>query len=125
MPQLISSEKSNWVTLTLNRPDKKNALDLDLVQNLTCAFHKIRQNPSIEGVILRGEGDCFCSGADLNWMMSSSFDSSLLFKLFHTIWACDLPVMAHAFGSVYGGGIGLLSVCDFVSAEKPKPILFQ
>lgn len=125
MKNLIQTEQSNWAVLILNRPSKKNALDLDLIQNLIDAFSDLKKNPNIRGILLKGKGSSFCAGADLNWMISSSFDPHLLFNLFHTIETCDQPVIAQVQGPVYGGGIGLISVCDFICAENESSFCFS
>ncbi len=124
MSYLKLKEKTGWLHVTLSRPEKKNALNLELIQEL----HKVfKQPPShLHGVILLGEGDVFCAGADLNWIRHAPpQELEELFYLLHSVQNFHLPVIAHVHGAAYGGGIGLLSVCDFVSAESSSQFCFS
>lgn len=122
MANISINEKENFLIISLNRPEKKNALDLEMIQSLTQFF----LNHSSKGVLLKGEGSCFCAGADLSWIESApARELECLFELFRVIQASSVPVAAYAHGFVYGGGIGLLSVCDFVSAESSTKFCFS
>ena len=122
MKNILISEKENFLSVSLNRPEKKNALDLETIQNLT----KVFLNHSSQAVLLQGEGSCFCAGADLNWIHSAPAEElQCLFELFQTVQSSPVPVLAYIHGFVYGGGIGLLSVCDFVFAESSAKFCFS
>ncbi len=126
MGHLYLNEESSWLRITLNRPLKKNALNPVLIQELSNTFSNVQKNKKIIGVILRGEGSCFCSGADLNWIhTASSQELEQLFNLFQIIESCSSPVIAYVHGSIFGGGIGLMSVCDFVSAQNQTQFCFS
>lgn len=125
MDNLILQEKNNWLYVTLNRPEKKNALDLSLINNLLQVFSNLTKQTHIKGIYLRGSGSSFCAGADLKWIQSASKDAHLLFELLETMDSVGVPLVAHAHGCVYGGGIGLLSVCDIVSADIDVQFCFS
>ena len=109
--------------ITLNRPEKKNALSPDLVAELKDAFNTLN-NPESEAkvAVLRAAGDVFCAGADLAYvqkLQSNTFeenlaDSNHLKELFLLIYRHRLPVIAMVQGHAIAGGCGLASVCDFI-----------
>ncbi len=122
MKNIFINEEENFLQVSLNRPEKKNSLDLATIQSLTQVF----LNNSSKAVLLQGEGSCFCAGADLSWIGSApSKELECLFELFQTVQASLVPVLAYVHGFVYGGGIGLISVCDFVSAENSTKFCFS
>ena len=123
--ETIHLEKNNdIVTITLNRPDVHNAMNEQLMKELTSCFVEIQKDESIRVVILTGKGKSFCAGADLNWMKSMvSFskeenirDSRLLLDLYETIYQCEKPVIGKINGHAFGGGLGLVAVCDIAIA---------
>ena len=116
----------NWAEITLNRPLKKNSLNAELIQELTEVFLNFHKNEKVKGVFLTAKGSCFCAGADLNWILSASAQElEKLYYLFETIDRYPSPVVAFPFGSVFGGGIGILSVCDFVYAHEQTQFCFS
>ena len=122
MKNILIHEEENFISVSLNRPEKKNALNLNMIQNLTQVF----LTPPSKAVLLKGEGSCFCAGADLRWISSApAKELECLFALFESIQSSSIPVLAHVHGFVYGGGLGLISVCDFVSAEKSTKFCFS
>lgn len=126
MSELIQTQESGWLHIVLNRPAKKNALNLKLIQQLTQVFADSQNRKKIKGVVLKGKGSCFCSGADLKWINSAnSSELEQLFDLFQTIADFPLPAAAYAHGAVFGGGIGLLSVCDFVFVHSQTQFCFS
>lgn len=114
------SVKEVW----LNRPELHNAFNAELIQELISVFESIANDRSVRLVVLSGKGSSFCAGADLNWMRSmkdysqeENFrDSKALAKLFSTINDCPVPVIGRINGHALGGGVGLVSVCDYVVA---------
>lgn len=91
-----------------------------LMQELTNCFLNIQNAKDIRTVILTGEGKSFCAGADLNWMKSmvkytkqeNIRDSKLLLDLYEAIYTCPKPVIGRINGHAFGGGLGLIAVCD-------------
>lgn len=129
--EILKVNISDYVaTVTLNRPDKRNALNSELLSALKSAFEEINNNSDVRVVILQGEGKAFCAGADLAYLqkisefsiMENFADSRLLQETFHTIFTCSKPVIAKVHGAAIAGGCGLASVCDFVVAGKEKAL---
>lgn len=122
MKNILIHEEEKFLNISLNRPEKKNALNLEMIQSLTQVF----LNHSSRAVLLKGEGSDFCAGADLNWIHSApAKELECLFELFETIQSSPALVLAYTHGFVYGGGIGLISVCDFVCAEVSTKFCFS
>ncbi len=114
------SKQNNVVTIFLNRPDVHNAMNEQLIKELTDCFKKLDKEKDTRIIILTGKGKSFCAGADLNWMKSmlnfskteNIKDSNILLDLYDTIYNCSKPVIARINGYAFGGGIGLFAVCD-------------
>ena len=117
------------VFLSLNRPEKRNALNPPLIQALLDFFKEQKWPISTKAIVLSGEGPAFCSGADLKYLKNlSSFNKEDLEKIFSLLQAmesCPLPVIAVVRGFAVGGGLGLLSVSDVVIAEDNARFLFS
>ncbi len=113
-------------TITLSRPDKHNALDDLMIAELTSAFQSAQKDASVKLILLKGEGESFCSGADLSYLQRiSQFDfqqnqedSQNLMKLFLQIYTHRKPVIAVVRGNALAGGCGLATVCDIILASK-------
>lgn len=130
----IETEVDNHVlTVWLNRPEKHNAFNDQMIGELTTCFTKICKEQAIRLVILRGRGKTFCAGADLNYMKSiAAFgydenhqDARLLANLFETIYKCKLPTLAVVHGAAFGGANGLLAACDVVIAGENTTFAFS
>ncbi len=112
--------------ITLNRPDKRNALDDVMIKELTTAFSHAGRDPNVKVIVLRGNGNAFCAGADLEYLSriqqysleQNRSDSQQLAKLFRLIYELRKPVIAVVDGPALAGGCGLASVCDFVIASE-------
>jgi len=106
--------------LTLNRPQVHNAMNDTMIQELIQAVTRLNDDPAIRVIILTGEGKSFCGGADLNWMKSmihysmqeNKKDSMALRTLFDTLDTCSKFVIGKITGHAFGGGLGLIAVCD-------------
>lgn len=113
--------------ITLNRPDKRNALNFDVVSELKDAFLDAEQDPNVKVVVLRANGKVFCAGADLEYLQQlqkNSYadnlaDSSHLKDLFHQIYTHKKVVIAQIHGHAIAGGCGLATVCD-ISFSAPE-----
>jgi len=118
------SENGNVVTVALNRPEVHNAMNELLIEDLTECFAKLNNKKNVRAIILTGNGKSFCGGADLNWMKSmieyskeeNIKDSKKLLNLFETIYSCQKPVIGRVNGNAFGGGLGLIAVCDIAIA---------
>lgn len=120
MKHLEVIDKGNGVKeVWLNRPDLHNAFNAELIEEMISLFESFKDERLI---ILSGRGSSFCAGADLNWMKAmkdytreENFkDSKRLARMFSAINECDVPVIGRINGHALGGGVGLVSVCDYV-----------
>jgi len=110
--------------ITLNRPEKRNALSYELVTALKEAFAQAEKDPTAKVIVLRANGESFCAGADLaslQKLQNFSFeenvaDSNHLKELFLKIYQLKKVVIAQVQGHALAGGCGLATVCDFVFA---------
>lgn len=106
--------------LTLNRPEKHNALSAELMVALTDAAHEIGLRDDIRVVVLAGEGPTFCAGGDLQWMMdqikadraSRRAGAQTLARMLDALNTMPKPLIGKVHGNAFGGGVGLACVCD-------------
>lgn len=124
---ILSEEKNQICIITLNRGKLHNAFNPKMIAELTKEFTYQKSNSSIKIIILTGAGKSFSAGADLNYMESSKNftleenkeDARALENLFNTIYSINKPVVGMINGAAFGGGVGLITVCDIaVSVEK-------
>lgn len=123
---LLLESRQGIATVTLNRPQVRNAFDAALVAELCAAFEKLGGDTSVRGVVLAGAGPVFCAGMDLGWMARSDSaserqrlqDAEQLQQMFQAIDACPWPVVGRVQGAAYGGGVGLVAACDVVVAAE-------
>lgn len=107
-------------TLTVNRPDKHNAMNAAMIDDLSGAASQLGADPSVRVVVLTGAGESFCAGGDLGWMQaqmaaSASDRAEGARRLAGALGALNRmpkPLIGRVQGPAYGGGIGLMSVCD-------------
>ena len=110
------------VELRLNRPELHNAFNEKMIEELTNVFVKFRDQKKLRLIVVTGEGPSFSAGADLNWMaklakktaQENKEDSLSLAKLFDVLDQFPLPVIGRVTGPAYGGGVGLMAICDEV-----------
>ena len=125
----IAIEERGVARLTLARPEKHNALSAELIDALTEAAYDLGRNANVRVVVLAGEGASFCAGGDLGWMRAQ-FDATRaervaearrLAMLFKALNELPKPLIARVHGNAFGGGIGILSVCDMaISAATAR-----
>lgn len=124
LPSVIVESIQAVAHVTLNRPDRRNAYDGRLMAELHTAFEQIGKDASIRVVVLTGAGATFCAGADLRWMRPVSpvsdaqarADAEQLAAMYRAIDECPCPVIGRVNGPAFGGGVGLIAVCDIVVA---------
>lgn len=120
-------------TITLNKPEKCNAIDNMMVQQLMTAFKQVRADKNASVVILQAHGEHFCAGADINWMQKiaansleeNKQDARQLADLMNLIYVFPKPVIVLAQGSVFGGGLGLLSAADIAVVAQDANFTFS
>jgi methylglutaconyl-CoA hydratase len=111
-------------TVTIDRPDVRNAFNDEVIAELAAVFHEFGQRSEVRAVVLAGNGPAFCAGADLNWMKRMAGysreenidDASALARMLEVVWRCPKPTIARVHGDVYAGGMGLVAACDMAVA---------
>jgi enoyl-CoA hydratase len=120
---LLFTVERRIATLTLNRPDKRNALSMELIDALLAAFERAAADPDVGAILLTGAGDkAFCAGAELAPAASDGpLEAHARRRRFATLlWRmarCEKPIVGAANGHALGGGFGLLLACDLVVAR--------
>ncbi|MBS0657954.1 MAG: enoyl-CoA hydratase/isomerase family protein [Verrucomicrobia bacterium] len=123
-PLLIERhDAARTVTLVLNRPEKRNALDLPLLQALREAIEKEGTTGSARAVILRGNGPAFCSGMDLAATAGVPHETAEAVRaVLLALSNCPLVTIAAVEGHAVAGGAGLVAACDFAVMAAPARI---
>lgn len=126
MSELITHDNNSVRFLTLNRPEKRNALNDALISGLKAELRRADEEVELRAVVIRGAGKDFCSGADLSALQKiseSSYEENLadaksLAELFSIIRNLKVPVIAAVHGRALAGGCGLATGCDIVLAAQ-------
>jgi methylglutaconyl-CoA hydratase len=124
MQMVIREQYGRVVELILNRPEKRNALNTELVETLKDQLTELQYDEGVKVIIISGNGDAFCAGADLGYLQqlqSNSFEENLedslsLAALFRLIYTHPKLIIARVEGSALAGGCGLATVCDLCYA---------
>jgi methylglutaconyl-CoA hydratase len=126
MPSILVDRQGPILRVTLNRPDVRNAFDDEMIAALTAAAASAGADETLRAVVLAGTGKAFCAGADLGWMAKSiaythrenlrdAEDLSRMLERFDTL---QVPVVGRVHGAAFGGGVGLMAICDVVVAAE-------
>lgn len=126
MSELLIATEGSIRFLTLNRPEKRNALNEELISALKDALREADADDSLRAIVINGAGKDFCSGADLASLQKiaeSSYEENLedarsLAELFLLIRNVKIPVIAAVHGRALAGGCGLATACDLVVATE-------
>src|SRR5881296_3232387 len=123
--EILSSVADGIATLTLNRPERRNALNTAMLDELRRRFDELERDARVRVVVLRGAGTAFCSGRDLNEMSRRQRDAQEpeadVIDLFRHIEASSRPSIAMVHGAAYAGGCELALHCDFrVAADVAR-----
>lgn len=121
---LLVNIEQHVATVTLNRPEIRNAFNDEMIAELTDVFDNLGANEDVRVIVLAAAGKAFCAGADLNWMREMAeysyeenlADADKLAQMLKTIYECPKPTVAAVQGDVYAGGMGLVAVCDVAIA---------
>ena len=123
------TKEQGIATVRLNRPDAMNALSRELVADLSSALTDVAGDNSVKALVLRGEGRCFCAGADLKYFQdafnSPSALSSYLGEINNTLFQLEelpVPVIAVVHGFALAGGLELMMACDMTLAAEDARI---
>jgi len=126
MSNILITNEDSVRFITLNRPEKRNALNDELIADLKAALLQADQDESLRAIVIRGAGADFCSGADLSALQKISessvqenlADAESLMELFVLLRTVKVPVVAAVHGRALAGGCGLATACDLVLAAK-------
>ena len=107
-------------TVTLNRPEVRNAFNDEVIAEVTAVFNQLGERAEVRCIVLAANGTAFCAGADLNWMKQMALytreqnrdDAAALAQMLRVVYRCPKPTIARVQGDVYAGGTGLVAVCD-------------
>ena len=122
----VKRDPDGVTAVVLNRPRKKNALSAAMIMELTDLAERLAADEETRAVVLAGAGDVFCAGADLQWMqaqMAAGRDGRIaearqLANMLKALNTLPKPLLGKAHGGAFGGGVGLLCICDFVVASS-------
>lgn len=119
--------------VTINRPDRRNAFNAELISALRETFETLRGAEGVRVVLVRGAGEVFCAGADLEWMRDAAGyseaenreDAFEMAQMLKALW--DLPALTVAMvqGGAFGGGAGLAAACDVAIATADAKFSFS
>ncbi|WP_367110448.1 enoyl-CoA hydratase/isomerase family protein [uncultured Psychrobacter sp.] len=123
---LLVNINEHIATVTLNRPEIRNAFNDETISELNTVFSELGSDDNVRVIVLAAAGKAFCAGADLNWMRAMAdfsyeenlADADKLAQMLKTIYECPKPTIAAIQGDVYAGGMGLVAVCDIAIAVK-------
>jgi methylglutaconyl-CoA hydratase len=129
MSGLLRLDRTEGVArVTLTRPDVRNAFNAELIRELDATFRSLAGEPpeALRAVVLAGDGETFCAGADVTWMKASldlsvaenEADAARLAEMLDAIDTCPAPVVARVHGAALGGGMGLCAVADIALATS-------
>lgn len=127
MEYLLKSVDARGVaTVTLNRPERHNAIDDVLIAHLTSVLRSLDKDDEVRLVAIAGAGRSFCAGGDIEWLRRAAQrseeeneeEAASLFEMFLTLHGLTKPTIALVNGAAYGGGVGLVACCDIAIAAK-------
>lgn len=113
-------------TIWMNRPERHNAFDEQLIAELKKSFVELDEDSTVRVIVLAGRGASFSAGGDLNWMKRQAQadlaanieDAHALAHMLRTLYRCSKPTVARVHGAALGGGMGLVAACDIALASS-------
>jgi methylglutaconyl-CoA hydratase len=122
----LEKDPRGFATLWLNRPEKNNAFNADMIRELIVALKVVKNDSSFRFLLLRGRGKHFSAGADLAWMQQSAKldyhtnldDARVLADLMYNLHYLEIPTLAVVQGAAFGGAVGLVSCCDMAIGSE-------
>jgi len=123
---LLQLDTRGAATITLNRADRHNAFDEDMMLGFTQTLEELQKQKELRIVLIVAQGESFCAGADLNYMRKAAgfseaeneADAHRISAMLTALSAMPVPTVALVQGAVYGGGVGLIAATDIVVAVK-------
>ncbi|MEM7070426.1 MAG: enoyl-CoA hydratase-related protein [Pseudomonadota bacterium] len=130
---LLNINRHGIAHLRLNVPDKHNAISAQMISELHSAANELDCATDVIAVILSGTGKSFCAGADLSWMQEQIIaddkkkfsEAQKLSNMLSAFYHLSKPVIGQIHGNVYGGGLGLVSICDIAIAADDTQFCFS
>ena len=124
MKHLLLNTAGGTTTVTLNRPDVRNAFNDEVITELTAVLLELGKRPEVRCVVLAGNGPAFCAGADLNWMKRMADytreenleDAGALARMLEVLYRIPKPTVGLVHGDTYAGGMGPVAACDIAVA---------
>jgi len=124
---ILQRQEESLAVVTLNRPDRRNALSIEVLESLCRALESLAAEPQRRVVLLHGAGPAFCAGLDLYEASDTDLaeqSAHWIGQTFETLATCPLVTIAAAHGAAYAGGAGLMACCDFTVASDDLQIRF-
>jgi methylglutaconyl-CoA hydratase len=126
----LNKDARGFATLWLNRPEKNNAFNAEMIRELVLAIDEVQSDKGLRFLLLRGRGKHFSAGADLAWMQQSAkldFDANLtdareLAEMMYSLYHLKLPTLAVVQGAAFGGAVGLIACCDMAIGASDAQI---
>ncbi|WP_122875510.1 gamma-carboxygeranoyl-CoA hydratase [Pseudomonas viridiflava] len=120
----LIDDPRGFATLWLNRPDKNNSFNAQMIRELILALDEVQSQPALRFLLVRGRGKHFSAGADLAWMQQAAEldyntnldDARELAELMYNLAKLKIPTLAVVQGAAFGGALGLISCCDMAIA---------
>ncbi len=125
MSVVVTTDDRGVAVVTLNRPDKHNALTSAMITKMTAIADALAADAGVRAVVLAGAGPSFCAGGDLTWMKQQieadratrGFEARKLAQMLQAWNALSKPVIARIHGAAFGGGVGLACIADISIAS--------
>ena len=123
---LTERDRNGVATVTLDRPEKRNAFNDEVIGEIEAAFADVGGDDAVRVVVLAANGPSFCGGADVNWLKASvelteqeNYDDAFaIARMLRTVDTVPKPTLALVQGAVMGGGAGLVAACDIAVAAR-------
>lgn len=130
---IVDVDETGIATLILNRPDKRNAFNSQMILELTTALAELENTDGLRGIFVTGAGKCFSAGADLDWMKAAQSwsreeneaDAAALAEMFRKLAEFPGLTIALVQGAAMGGGAGLVAACDVAVAVAGTKFSFS
>src|SRR5258706_4326788 len=131
-PSVIVRTEGGIARVVLCRPERRNAFDAQMIEELTAAFGRLTRDRDVRVIVIEGEGKAFCAGADVAWMRKQvtatleeyAADALKLADLFEAVNCAPQAVIAKVHGWALGGGAGLVCAADIAVAADDAQIGF-